>query len=126
MTTPAFDQADFVIITALPKEAQALVSRLDNHQIVREQQQDIRTYHCGTVPIGGTGRAYCVAVILLPSMGQLAAANATTDALMRWNPNYALMIGIAAGISNLKEDRELGDVVVADQVIGYEHAKVTD
>ena len=36
------------------------------------------------------------------------------------------MVGIAAGIPNLKEDRELGDVIVADQVIGYEHVKVTD
>jgi nucleoside phosphorylase/tetratricopeptide (TPR) repeat protein len=59
-------------------------------------------------------------------MGELAAANATTDAIVRWNPNYVLMVGIAAGIPNLKEDRELGDVIVADQVIGYEHVKVTD
>ncbi len=126
MTTSTFGQADFVIITALPKEAQAVVNRLDNHQTVREQQQDIRTYHCGTVPITGTDRAYHVAVVLLPGTGELAAANATTDAIVRWNPNYVLMVGIAAGIPDPKEDRELGDVVVAEQVIGYEHAKVTD
>ena len=67
-----------------------------------------------------------MAVVTLPGMGELAAANATTDAIVRWNPNYVLMVGIAAGIPNLKEDRELGDAIVADQVIGYEHVKVTD
>ena len=59
-------------------------------------------------------------------MGELPAATATTDAIVRWKPQFVLMVGIAAGIPSSKDDRELGDVVVADQVIGYEHAKVTD
>ena len=59
-------------------------------------------------------------------MGELSAANSTTDALAQWNPQFVLMVGIAAGIPSSKDERELGDVVVADQVIGYEHVKVTD
>ncbi len=126
MTPSTAGQADFVIITALEKEAKAVVSRLENPQVVHDQQRDIRTYHYGTVPITGTDRAYKVAVVVLPNMGEISAANATTDAIVRWNPDYVLMVGIAAGIPNPKEDRELGDVVVAEQVIGYEHAKVID
>jgi nucleoside phosphorylase len=117
---------DFVIVTALEKEAQAIVSRLENPRIERDQQQDIRTYHCGAIPITGTDRTYQVVVVLLPNMGELPAATATTDAIVRWKPQFVLMVGIAAGIPSSKDDRELGDVVVADQVIGYEHAKVTD
>jgi nucleoside phosphorylase/tetratricopeptide (TPR) repeat protein len=122
MTTSTADQADFVIITALEKEAQAVVSRLEDHTVERFQARDIRTYHCGTVPITGTDRAYHVAVVLLPSMGELPAANATTDALNFWNPNFVLMVGIAGGIA--QDDLDLGDVVVADQVVGYEYGKV--
>lgn len=124
MTTFTPRQADFVIITALEKEAQAVVSRLENHTVERFQARDIRTYHCGTVSITGTSRAYKVAVVLLPSMGEISAANATTDALNAWNPNYVLMVGIAGGIA--QDDLDLGDVVVADQVVGYEYGKVED
>ena len=45
MTPSAFDQADFVIITALEKEAQAVVKRLDNRTVKRDQQHNIRTFH---------------------------------------------------------------------------------
>ena len=118
MTTSTFGQADFVIITALEKEAQAVIRRLENPQVMRDQQRDIRTYHYGTVAITGTDRAYHVAVVVLPSMGELPAATATTDALNFWNPNFVLMVGIA------QDDLDLGDVVVADQVVGYEYGKV--
>jgi len=82
-----------------------------------------RTYHCGTVPITSTDRAYRVAVVLLPSVGEIAAANATTDAIVRWKPAYVLMVGIAGGVA--QDDLDLGDVVVAEQVVGYEYGKVT-
>jgi len=82
MTTPSFGQADFLIITALDKEAKAVVGRLENHTTERFQTRDIRTYRCGTISIQGSNRAYRVVVVLLPNMGELAAANATTDALV--------------------------------------------
>jgi nucleoside phosphorylase/tetratricopeptide (TPR) repeat protein len=123
MTKPTFDQADFVIITALDKEAKAVVLRLENHTIEQCEAKDIRTYHCGTVPVKGGGRGYCVAVVLLPSMGELSAANAVTDAIVRWNPQYVLMVGIAAGVP--QDDLDLGDVAIGDQVVGYEYGKVT-
>jgi nucleoside phosphorylase len=119
-------KVDFAIITALEIEAKAVVSRLQNRTVERFEDRDIRTYHCGTIPIEGTNYAYRVVVVLLPNMGELPAANATTDAVVRWNPQFVLMVGIAAGIPSPKDDRELGDVVVADQVIGYEHAKITE
>lgn len=124
MTTSSFDQADFLIITALENEAKAVVSRLENHTTARFQERDIRTYHCGTIPIHDTDRAYRVVVVLLPSMGEISAANATTDALVHWNPQFVLMVGIAGGFA--LDDLDLGDVVVADQVVGYEYGKQTD
>ena len=57
-------------------------------------------------------------------MGELSAANATTDALNDWHPQHVMMLGIAGGIA--QDDLDLGDVVVADQVIGYEYGKQLD
>jgi nucleoside phosphorylase len=117
-------KADFVIITALEKEAKAVVSRLENHIVMKFEDKDIRTYHCGTVPIQDTDSAYRVVVVLLPSMGEIAAANAVTDAIAQWNPRFVLMVGIAGGIP--QDNLDLGDVVVAEQIIGYEYGKVTE
>jgi hypothetical protein len=46
-----FEQADFVVVTALEREAQAVVARLAGCRVVRLQERDVRTYHCGWVPI---------------------------------------------------------------------------
>jgi GH25 family lysozyme M1 (1,4-beta-N-acetylmuramidase)/nucleoside phosphorylase/O-acetyl-ADP-ribose deacetylase (regulator of RNase III) len=115
------DSVDFLIITALEKEAQAVVSRLEKHTLERFETQ---TYHCGTIPIRDSDDAYRVVVVLLPSMGELAVLNATTIALTHWNPQFVLMVGIAWGFT--QNDLDLGDVVVADQVVGYEYGKLTD
>ena len=45
-----FDQADFVIVTALEKEAQAVVRRLEDCRTKRFEERDIRTYHSGWFP----------------------------------------------------------------------------
>jgi len=121
---PKAHQVDFAIITALEKEAKAIVRRLENHTVKRFEDRDIRTYHCGTVPIQDTDRAYRVVVVLLPSMGEIPAAVAVTDAVTCWKPRFVLMVGIAGGIP--QDDLDLGDVVVADQIVGYEYGKVTD
>jgi nucleoside phosphorylase/tetratricopeptide (TPR) repeat protein len=118
------DPIDFLIITALEHEAQAVIRRLADHHIERFEDRNIRTYHCGTVPIDNSDRAYRVVVVLLPSMGELSAANATTDALPDWQPQHVLMIGIAGGL--VQDDLERGDVVVADQVVGYDYGKQYD
>jgi nucleoside phosphorylase len=113
---------DFAIITALEKEAKAVVSRLENRDTKRFEDRNIRTYHCGTIPIQEAGRSYRVVVVLLPSMGEISAANAVTDTIADWNPRFVLMVGIAGGFA--QDDLDLGDVVVADQVVGYDYGKV--
>jgi len=117
-------EVDFAIITAIEIEAKAVVSRLKDHTVKRFEDKDIRTYHCGTVPIPGTDQRYRVVVITLPSMGTISAANAVTDTIVHWNPRYVLMVGIAGGIP--QDDLDLGDVLVAEQVVGYDYGKVTD
>jgi nucleoside phosphorylase len=115
---------DFAIITALEKEVKAVVRRLENHEIKRFEDRDIRTYHLGTIPIYGQVQPYRVVVVTLPSMGNVSAANAVTDTISQWQPRFVLMVGIAGGIP--QDDLDLGDVVIAEQVVGYDYGKVTD
>ena len=76
-----FGKADFVIITALEKEAKAIVKRLEGQRVIRFEKRDIRTYRCGTVQVQGATGVYRVVVLLLPQMGNVEAANAVTDAM---------------------------------------------
>ncbi len=121
---PGEQQVDFAIITALPKEAQAIVSRLEKPEVRRFEDKDIRTYHYGAIPIRNTDQEYRVVVVLLPGMGNVSAANAVTDTITHWQPRFVLMVGIAGGIP--QDDLDLGDVVVADQIVGYEYGKITE
>jgi len=44
--------------------------------------------------------------------------------LLKWNPNYIIMIGIAGGISSNKV--KIGDVLVSEKIIYYSKMKLTD
>jgi nucleoside phosphorylase len=57
-------------------------------------------------------------------MGNIDAALATADMIRGWQPAHVVMLGIAGGID--KDKQSLGDVVVADQVVYYESAKLGD
>jgi nucleoside phosphorylase len=67
-----------------------------------------------------------VVVLLLQQMGNMQAAIETQRAIDVWNPQFLLLTGIAGGFPG--SDRHLGDVIVADQLVYYEIAKleVTD
>ena len=77
MTTPTFDQADFVIITALPKEAQA-VSGCWKITAIPRPAKGHSHLSLWILAHRQDDQAYRVAVVTLPGMGELAAANATT------------------------------------------------
>jgi len=54
--------------------------------------------------------------------GQLNGALLARDIVNEWHPHIIVLTGIAAGIGR---DVSLGDVVVSDQIVDYELAKVT-
>jgi len=64
-----------------------------------------------------------VAVLRLRSMGNVQAALETQRAIDVWSPQYVILSGIAGGFPH--RERYLGDVIVADQVIYYELAKLS-
>jgi nucleoside phosphorylase len=73
----------------------------------------------GTSYLGRCGRYPCVLVVSDPgSVGRGGSALTVSDALARWRPYAALMVGIAFGADPTKQ--KIGDVLVSTQVIPYE------
>jgi nucleoside phosphorylase/ankyrin repeat protein len=118
---------DFVIVTPLAEEREAVLDQLPGHKRLPASQEDIRVYYSAEVPVtiadAEAGR-YSVVVVPLANMGLTEAANATGDAVRRWRPRYVLLVGIAGGIE--KAGVAVGDILVADQIADYELQKFKD
>lgn len=111
---------DFVIVTALPVERDAVLRRLQPVETIQEAG-DPHTYYVARLDTAGTGR-YRVVLTMLLGPGNYSAAASTTRLIQRWQPKYVLMVGIAGGVAGKVA---LGDVVVADFCYAYEQAKLT-
>ncbi|WP_371545718.1 5'-methylthioadenosine/S-adenosylhomocysteine nucleosidase [Streptomyces sp. NBC_00554] len=113
ITEPA---PDIAVFTALPVERQALLDALGPSVRYRWQGQDLNV-----CDVDGTR------VLVLPpsGMGNVGIAALATRAIGVWNPAQLLLVGIAGGVRGAGDDLRLGDVLVPDQVVGYELSKLT-
>jgi nucleoside phosphorylase/tetratricopeptide (TPR) repeat protein len=115
---------DFVIINALEDERDAVLAKLPGHRRLDSDGVDSLTYYEAVVPtIRSDGAEYRVIVTCLSRMGQLAAGAAAAQAVQRWRPRHVLMVGIAGGVAG---EVEIGDVIVAREVIDTTHGKVVE
>jgi nucleoside phosphorylase len=124
--TAEASRVDFLIVTPLSEERDAILALLPSYRKLPPSEIDIRTYYLASVPItlpDGAVSQYTIAVVPLAQMGQIDAATATMDALKRWTPRYVILAGIAGGLARNRVS--LGDVLVAEQVVQYENAKLT-
>lgn len=118
-------RVDFVIVTALEEERDAVLSKLPGWRKLPPTDDDVRVYFHSELPViysDGTKFSYSIVVVSLPGMGRVEGVNTTKDAINRWKPRYVLLVGIAAGFE--ENDASLGDVLVSDQVVDYELQKV--
>lgn len=120
------DTADFVIITALEEEREAVLRKLPNYQRHDPSHNGIRVYYSADLPVtfpSGTRGTYHVIVLSLLGMGRVQAATATSDAIKQWHPRYVLLVGIAGGVA--KAGVKIGDILISDQIADYELQKLT-
>lgn len=120
------------IITALPKEYAAMQALLEN---ARERsvpgQGTGRRYLLGEIP-AKNGYKHSVVLMLLPDMGNNAAAVGATLLLEYFlNVSSIIMVGIAGGVPNPHKPDEhvrLGDIVVSNRngVVQYDYSKETE
>lgn len=117
---------DFVLVTALPEERDAVLEKLPGYLQLPPVADDIRTYFHAELPVTfpdhSEGR-YRIIVMCLLGMGRIQAVTATTDAIKRWHPRYIVLIGIAGGIA--ARNVKVGDILIADQIVDYELQKLT-
>lgn len=108
-------QVDVAILTALTVEESAIVEAIGNCTVHRWRGM---TLHVGEV----NG----LRVLVFPiGVGTGSAAAATERVISVWNPARIVLVGIAGGAHNSSTDVRPGDILIPDQVVGYELAKVT-
>lgn len=106
---------DVVVVTALPEEPEAVLAVLAKAGLRCEAVSDDYVTTVG---------ALRVVVVSLFGMGNVTAATVTSRVIVRWRPKHLVLVGIAAGVRG-HDNVQLGDVLVAEQVVGFEQAKVT-
>lgn len=117
---------DFLVVTALAEERDALLKRLPGCQKLPPSETDIATCFQAHLPVVfPDDRVDEYRVILMPflSMGRMKAATATANAITRWHPRYVVLVGIAGGIAN--QGVRIGDLLIANQIVDYELQKIT-
>jgi 5'-methylthioadenosine/S-adenosylhomocysteine nucleosidase len=118
------ERIDFLLVTALPEERDALLRKLPAYAKVAARKDDVHVYFRADLPLGTGGKAYRLVVLPLLGMGRVNAATATVDALKRWRPRHVVLVGIAGGIA--ERGVKVGDLLVSEQVVDYELQKLTD
>jgi len=115
-------QTDVVIITALDKERDAVLRYLDSPQQIQSKN---RIVYKSNLPHDNAESFYQVVLLCPGKMGNVEAGIATTQAIDVWNPNLIILVGIMGGVEN-GDERYLGDLIISEQIVGYEQSKITD
>jgi len=105
-------RVDVVLLSALPVEHRAVLDAL-------RQADPAARDEGGVVLASVAGRR--VAAISLAAVGNSGSAAGAQHAIDRWDPADLVLIGIAAGVGT--SAIRLGDVLVAETVVGYEPGK---
>ena len=112
---------DFLIVTALEKERNAVLQQLGGSELVLEP--DHPPYYRSTLETGtGSNQVNRVVAVIVAGEGNVSAGQHTTNCIQHLQPSCVFMVGIAGGLS---KDVKLGDVVVSTQIKYYEIAKET-
>lgn len=117
-------RVDFVIITALEEEREAVLALLPGYRKLPRDGADTHTYYDATLKTQRPdGAVYRVIVTTLAAMGPRRASSKGLAVVQRWNPRYIILVGIAGG---LMREVTLGDVIVANQIADYTLGKILD
>jgi nucleoside phosphorylase len=108
---PGPSEADVAILTALPVEHRAVRRVLD--RVASAVDGPVRRADGYVAQVG----PYRVVAICLAAMGNPSAAAGAQKVIDQWQPACIILCGIAGGA---QDTAALGDVLVADTVVGYE------
>ena len=108
-----------VILTALSVELDAVLAYMPD--AVLERHPDTGTeYYVQALSIPGIGLA--TVVVGRTNQTNVNSAAETERAIQRYRPRYLFYVGVAGGLKDVK----VGDIVIGDDVIGLERAKIKE
>ncbi|WP_448207777.1 SUMF1/EgtB/PvdO family nonheme iron enzyme [Azospirillum sp. sgz302134] len=105
-----------LILTAIDVETRHILPHLAD--TIRDDDHPGQVFRVGRFR-DGNGRDWKV-VVAEERGNEMAAVNATM-AIMKFNPDIALFVGVAGGL----KDAQMGDAVVSTKIYGYEPGKTT-
>jgi nucleoside phosphorylase len=118
-------KVDLAVLTALSKEMEAVEAVFGNGRTIG-RRNDPHLYKWIELKVGTELKTIVVAA---PSaIGNVRAAVTAMDLMRSFKPRYVVMVGIAGGCPNPCEPSDhfrLGDVVIGDSVLEYDHVKRT-
>jgi nucleoside phosphorylase len=118
-------QVDYLIVTPMHEEFDALCAYFPNATSLDKVHEDPHTYKTCLFPTSRTDHAeYIIALTTLIGKGQSNAAAEVQQMLARWSPRNVLLVGIAAG--NAAGGVNVGDILLPMEVIGELGGKKTD
>jgi len=117
-------RVDFLIVTALPEERDAVLRRLPGFERETPRKDDVHVYFRADLPTQDGAGSYRVVVLPLLGIGRVNAATATAEAIKRWRPRHVILVGIAGGVA--ARSVSLGDLLISEQVVDYELQKLTE
>jgi nucleoside phosphorylase len=121
---PAGTPVDFLFITAIEEERDALLSKLPGARKLDRDGSGAHTYYEAFVATRRQdGAVYRVVVTSLSGMGPIKGAIKAGAVIQRWKPAHVIVVGIAGGVAG---EVAPGDVMVASQVVDHTVGKVRD
>jgi nucleoside phosphorylase len=115
-------KVDIAVITILREEYAAVLGLLSRRRPIvgTDTFPNAHSWEYGEIDSPRHQKAYTVVLAQSARAGTNAAAVTTKNTLLAFRPRYILVVGIAGGL----READLGDVVVADRICGYEYGKV--
>ena len=114
-------EIDVVIITVTDVEKGSILELLKPNELSKKILKvfsESATYYIGKFGAFNTVVTKC----RMGSMGLDSAILATEQALRKWNPRAIIMVGIAFGKDDKKQN--IGDILIASEIISYEPQRV--
>jgi nucleoside phosphorylase len=118
---------DFLIVTALEEERDAVLLKLPGYKTLPPSEDDVRCYYAARIDAtysDGSKCAYSVALVSLANMGRVQAAATASDAIRYWRPRYVMLVGIAGGLES--SGVVLGDILIANLIVDCELQEITE
>ncbi len=115
---------DIGIITALPDIELPAVLKTFDLDPKRHEDESIENhrYWFSSIQSLKTQKNLKIVITSIGTSGNIASASATKTLIRNYNPNLLVLVGIAAG---LKNKVNLLDVVISENVVGYEYERLT-